>query len=114
MTEKIASLQTKLQHINIHNHWLQQEVRDEWITVKYIPTKKMIADRLTKALPRSEFRKFLQQVNLVDIASQILKREAEESKQKDLNHNLLQVYMREIDWNLLVSFVYTTSAERVC
>ena len=50
-----------------------------------------------KALPRSKFREFLEQVNLVDIASQILKREAEESKQKDLNHNLLQVYMREID-----------------
>ena len=42
VTEKIACLQTKLQHINIHNHWLRQEVRDEQITVKYIPTKKRL------------------------------------------------------------------------
>ena len=57
----------------------------------------MIADGLMKALPRSEFREFLEQVNLVDIASQILKCEAEESEQKDLNHDLLQMYMREIN-----------------
>ena len=74
----------------------------------------MITDRLTKALPRSEFREFLEQVNLVDIVSQILECETEESKQEDLNHNLLQVYMREIDWNLLVSFVYTVSAGGMC
>ena len=57
----------------------------------------MITDRLTKALSRSEFHEFLEQVNLVDIVSQILEHEAEESKQKDLNHNSLQVYMGEID-----------------
>ena len=57
----------------------------------------MITDRLTKALPRSEFREFLEQVNLVDIVSQILKCEAEESEQEDLNHDSLQVYMREIN-----------------
>ena len=74
----------------------------------------MIADGLTKALPRSEFREFLEQVNLVDIASQILKRETEENQQKELDHNLLQAYMEEIDWNLLVSFVYMASAGGVC
>ena len=114
VTEEIACLQTKLWHVNIHNRWLRQEIRDGRITAEYIPTKKMIADGLTKALPRSEFREFLEQVNLVDIASQILEREAEESEQEDLNHDSLQVYMGEIDWNLLVSFVYTASAGGVC
>ena len=57
----------------------------------------MITDRLTKALSRSEFHKFLEQVNLVDIASQILKHETKESKQEDLKHDSLQVYMEEID-----------------
>ena len=28
VTEKIASLQTKLRHVNIHNHWQRQEVRN--------------------------------------------------------------------------------------
>jgi hypothetical protein len=34
----------------------------------------MIANGLTKALSRSEYHEFLQQVNLVDIASQIAER----------------------------------------
>ena len=57
----------------------------------------MIADGLMKALPRSEFREFLEQVNLVDIASQILKRETKENQQEELDHNLLQVSMGEIN-----------------
>ena len=39
VTAKIAQLQTKLRHIDIHNHWLRQEVRDWQITIKYISTK---------------------------------------------------------------------------
>src|SRR6266480_4243865 len=46
VTEEIACLQTKLQHVNIHNHWLRQEVRDRKINVEHIFTKKMIANRL--------------------------------------------------------------------
>ena len=56
----------------------------------------MIANGLTKALSRSEFHKFLQRVNLVNIASQIVEREIRESKQEELNHNSLQVYMGDI------------------
>ena len=53
----------------------------------------MIANRLTKALSRSKFCKFLEQVNLVDIASQILERDAKESQQDELDYNSLQAYM---------------------
>ena len=28
VTEEIACLQTKLRHVDIHNHWLRQEIRD--------------------------------------------------------------------------------------
>ena len=44
VTEEIARLQTKLRHVDIHNHWLRQEVRDGRITVEHISTKKMIAN----------------------------------------------------------------------
>ena len=96
VTEEIARLQTKLRHVDIHNHWLRQEARNGRIAVKHVPTKNMIANGLTKALSRSEFHKFLQQVNLVNIASQIVEREIRESKQEELNHNSLQVYMGDI------------------
>src|SRR5436853_7900760 len=96
VNDKIAQLQTKLRHVDIHNHWLRQEVKDQRITVKYISTKKMIANGLTKALSRTEFNEFLQQVSLTDIADRIMEREAKES-QKKLDHNNLGVYLGDTD-----------------
>ena len=57
----------------------------------------MIANGLMKVLPRTEFTEFLQQVSLVDIASQVVEREAKEEQQEELDHNSLEVYMGEID-----------------
>jgi hypothetical protein len=57
----------------------------------------MIANGLTKALSKTEFNEFLQQVSLVDIASQISEREAKEDQQEELDYDSLQVYMGEID-----------------
>ena len=52
----IAKLQTKLKHVDIHNHWLRQEAQLDRISVEYQPTADMIADGLTKALPIHHFR----------------------------------------------------------
>jgi hypothetical protein len=65
---EVARLQTKLRHVDIHNHWIRQEVKDGRIDVQYMPTKKMIANGLTKALGEADFREFLKQINLVDIS----------------------------------------------
>ncbi|KAF7173426.1 hypothetical protein CNMCM6106_007498 [Aspergillus hiratsukae] len=98
VTDEIARLQTKLRHVDIHNHWLRQEVRDRRITVEHVSTKKMIANGLTKALSRTEFNEFLTQVNLVDIADKITEREAKESQQnEELDHNSLMAYMGDIE-----------------
>ena len=58
----------------------------------------MIANGLTKALSKTEFNKFLRQVNLVDIASKIIDREAEENEQEELTHNALSAYMGDFEW----------------
>jgi hypothetical protein len=71
VSKEIACLQTKLQHINIHNHWLHQEVRDGKIIIKYISIKKIIINGLTKVLTKTEFNKFLSQINLINIADKI-------------------------------------------
>src|SRR5438034_9935110 len=44
VTEEIAHLQIKLQHVNIHNHWLRQEIRDGQINVKHVSNKRMITN----------------------------------------------------------------------
>ena len=93
VTEEIARLQTKLRHVDIHNHWLRQEVRDGRITVEHISTKKMIANGLTKALSKSEFNGFIRQVNLVDITDQITERRVKEMQRDELDHNGIQMLM---------------------
>jgi hypothetical protein len=47
-----AKLQTKLRHIDIHSHWLRQEVQWGSITLTWQESKKIMADGLTKALSR--------------------------------------------------------------
>jgi hypothetical protein len=65
VTEDVAKLHTKLRHVDIHNHWLRQEVSCGKIIVAYMPTEQMLADGLTKALPANKWETFLAQLGLV-------------------------------------------------
>ena len=67
VTEEVAQIQTKLRHVDIHNHWLRQEVQQGLITVEYTGSARMIADGLTKALTNNAFDKFVEQMNLKDV-----------------------------------------------
>ena len=67
VTEEVAQIQTKLRHVDIHNHWLRQEVQQGLITVEYTESARMIADGLTKALTNNAFDKFVEQMNLKDV-----------------------------------------------
>ena len=60
----ITILTTKLRHVDIHHHWLRQEVQRGKIRVEYVQSDKMIADGLTKALPPGRWEVFLQQLGL--------------------------------------------------
>ena len=67
VTEEITVLRTKLRHVDIHNHWLRQEVQNGMINVEYTESAKMIADGLTKALQNNDFLRFVEHMNLRDI-----------------------------------------------
>ena len=67
LTTPAIKLATKLKHIDIHHHWLRQEVQDQRLQLKWIPTNSMPADGLTKALPTQKHYTFIQQLGLVDI-----------------------------------------------
>jgi len=64
VTAEIALLQTKLRHVDIHNHWLRQEVSTRRITVEYTPSQDMLADGLTKVLRNNAFEIFVRQLGL--------------------------------------------------
>jgi hypothetical protein len=65
VTKDSMKLQTKLRHVDIHNHWLRQEVSTGTLRIRYIPSAEMPADGLTKALPAHKWDAFLRQLNLV-------------------------------------------------
>jgi hypothetical protein len=85
VNKDIALLQTKLRHVDIHNHWLRQEATRKRIRVVYTRTEDMIADGLTKVLPYEAYRRFIQQIGLVDITEKLWDRREQEFTQDELN-----------------------------
>ena len=56
--------------MDIHNHWLRQEVASGRITVTYTQSSEMTADGLTKALPLNQWQRFLTQLGMVESRTQ--------------------------------------------
>jgi hypothetical protein len=84
VNREIATLQTKLRHVDIHNHWLREAAAKDQIHVDYLPTKEMLADGLTKALYGPTFERFRKQIGLVDIEPRIKARQLKELGTTDL------------------------------
>lgn len=78
VTEETAKLQTKLRHVDIHNHWLRQAVQSDQVTVDYVKSSDMYADGLTKALGPDQFEAFKRQVGIVDVQEHVQARELRE------------------------------------
>jgi len=51
LRQDTPKLNTKLRHIDVHQHWLRQEVQDKKINVQWVPIDKMPTNGLTKILP---------------------------------------------------------------
>lgn len=66
-TNPAARVVTKLRHVDIHRHWLRQEVQNGTITIEWTPTADILADGLTKALPPQQHARFL---HLIGLATQ--------------------------------------------
>ncbi|KAM4063305.1 polyprotein [Hirsutella rhossiliensis] len=70
LTQEMVTLVTKLRHVDIHHHWLRQEVQNGNLQVDWMPTAHMAADGLTKALQGQKFAEFQRQIGLVDLPLQ--------------------------------------------
>jgi hypothetical protein len=64
LTNPISKFHTKLRHVDIHHHWLRQEVQAKHILIQWTNSASMIADGLTKSLPPQKHREFLSLLNL--------------------------------------------------
>jgi hypothetical protein len=81
---EIATLQTKLRHVDIHNHWLREVEAQGQIKVNYTPTHDMIVDGLMKTLIGKTFEAFKDQVGLKDMTITMKERELLEITKEDL------------------------------
>lgn len=59
-------LSDRSKHIDISYHFIRDLAEKKRISVKYIPTHDMIADGMTKPLPRVGFEKFVRELGLGD------------------------------------------------
>ena len=88
VNDDIARLRTKLRHVDIHNHWLRQEIQRQSIIVQYTPSEQMIADGLTKVLLKDGHEKFKRQIGLTDISARLQERKAKEL-QRELDFDVI-------------------------
>ena len=55
----ISQFSTKLRHVDIHRHWLRQEVERKTVNIKWTPSTSIMADGLTKTLSPQRHKEFL-------------------------------------------------------
>ncbi|HEV7738704.1 MAG TPA: Ty1/Copia family ribonuclease HI, partial [Chlamydiales bacterium] len=61
---KDASYHTRTKHIDVKHHFVREKVESKEIRFEYIPTNEMVADILTKALPKPKHEKFTRLLGL--------------------------------------------------
>ena len=64
LTKVDPELKTKLRHVDVHHHWLRQEVQQGNIHIGWKPTTEMPADGMTKALTAPKHREFIKMLGL--------------------------------------------------
>lgn len=57
----------RAKHIDVCHHFIQERVARGELSVEYIPTKEMVADILTKALPKPRLEYHRSRLGLVEI-----------------------------------------------
>lgn len=67
LTAETPQLQTRLRHVDIHHHWLRQEVQNGNIAITHLPAQHMLADGFTKPLPKQKLQRFVQQLGLATL-----------------------------------------------
>ncbi|XP_044720031.1 reverse transcriptase (RNA-dependent DNA polymerase) domain-containing protein [Hirsutella rhossiliensis] len=96
VTAEVATLRTKLRHVDIHNHWLRQEITNGTLEVKYTPSAEMMADGLTKALQGPKFQAFVNQIGLHDISDRLASRELPESTDSILQEQSYKMWEDQV------------------
>jgi hypothetical protein len=71
LNKESPKLQTKMKHVDLHQHWLRERVQNQDITVNWISTREMPADGLTKPLGRQRHADFVRLLGLRDLRGEL-------------------------------------------
>jgi hypothetical protein len=72
-------INTRMRHADTHQMWLRQEAAAGHIHVSWLATSQLLADGLTKSLPRQKHAIFIEQLGLVDVSSQLKQSDLQET-----------------------------------
>ncbi|KLP04001.1 Uncharacterized protein LW94_14520 [Fusarium fujikuroi] len=67
----LQKLKTKLKHVDIHNHWLREQLKQKTLSLQYKQSSELIADGMTKALQGHSQKESCKQFGLVNIEEKI-------------------------------------------
>jgi hypothetical protein len=70
-TEESAKLKTKLRHVDVHNHWLRQEITEQNINLLWESSQRILADGITKPLSPAKFAEFVAVLRLDDLLDRL-------------------------------------------
>jgi hypothetical protein len=71
VNKETPKLVTKLRHVDIHQHWLRQEVQHGNIAVTWMRTSEIPADGFTKRLTAQQQENFVKHLGLSDISGML-------------------------------------------
>jgi hypothetical protein len=86
VTKDEDKLFTQLRHVDVHQHWLRQEVAEGRISVQWKPTNLIPANGLTKILVRQKHVEFLRQLGLKDVKEYLPNAGPESPDTESLTH----------------------------
>ena len=64
---KNPEFHSRTKHISIQQHFVREKVEQEEVRLEYLPTGDMLADLLTKALPREKMERFRKQMGVYEV-----------------------------------------------
>nr|GFB59497.1 Gag-Pol polyprotein [Tanacetum cinerariifolium] len=65
---------SRLKHINIHHHFIREQVKNDVVELYFMTTDYQLVDIFTKALPRERFEFLLSRLGMKSMSPETLKR----------------------------------------
>ena len=61
---KNPAFDDRFKHIDAQYHLTRDLIEENWVSLNYVPTKEMVADTLTRALPRTQHEYLAKRIGL--------------------------------------------------